>query len=155
MTDPLIIRAAQHQDLPLLAQIESEAHISPWSIGVFESSMGKNTHNYVLERDGELLGYYFAKNIAGELTLENICVASNHQGQGLASVLMEHLFVLMQEVSAFDILLEVRASNTSAINLYKKHGFEIQGIRKNYYSTPNSDREDAILMNLNQDLITL
>ena len=39
--------------------------------------------------------------------------------------------------------LEVRASNSAAIALYQKHGFERVGERKNYYEAP---KEDAILM---------
>lgn len=155
MTDSVIIRPVQNEDLCQLARIEAEAHISPWSIGIFESSMGKHSHNYVLERKGELIGYYFTKNIAGELTLENICVAKEAQGQGMASKLMKHLLSLSKQLSAFDILLEVRESNAAAINLYKKYGFHIQGTRKNYYSTPNGSKENAILMNVNQDGLTL
>jgi ribosomal-protein-alanine N-acetyltransferase len=39
--------------------------------------------------------------------------------------------------------LEVRESNTDAIRFYCSEGFEISGVRKNYYSNP---RENAILM---------
>ena len=33
-----------------------------------------------------------------------------------------------------------------AQNLYKKFGFEINGVRKQYYKNPDNTREDAILM---------
>ena len=39
--------------------------------------------------------------------------------------------------------LEVRVSNKSALRLYKKLGFEIAGIRKNFYALPT---EDAYIM---------
>ena len=39
--------------------------------------------------------------------------------------------------------LEVRASNVVAQNLYKKYGFKMAGIRKEYYS---NNKEDAIIM---------
>lgn len=41
------------------------------------------------------------------------------------------------------LTLEVRASNAPAIALYRKHGFQEAGRRKNYYQQP---REDAIIM---------
>jgi ribosomal-protein-alanine N-acetyltransferase len=39
--------------------------------------------------------------------------------------------------------LEVRASNETAQELYKKHGFQVVGRRLRYYS---SNGEDAIIM---------
>ena len=44
--------------------------------------------------------------------------------------------------------LEVRESNTPAIGLYRKLGFEEVGRRKGYYTNP---KEDAILMTVTFD----
>ena len=41
------------------------------------------------------------------------------------------------------MLLEVRASNSAAIGLYKKYGFVRDGVRRGYYRFPT---EDAWLM---------
>ena len=41
------------------------------------------------------------------------------------------------------LTLEVRASNAPAIALYRKHGFQAVGQRRNYYQKPD---EDALLM---------
>ena len=41
------------------------------------------------------------------------------------------------------ITLEVRVSNDIAKNLYKKNGFIMEGIRKEYYE---DNKEDAIIM---------
>jgi ribosomal-protein-alanine N-acetyltransferase len=41
--------------------------------------------------------------------------------------------------------LEVRQSNTAALTLYKKLGFEVLGTRKNYYTKPE---EDAFVLGL-------
>lgn len=41
------------------------------------------------------------------------------------------------------LTLEVRASNAPAIALYRKHGFQTVGQRRNYYQKPD---EDALLM---------
>ena len=43
--------------------------------------------------------------------------------------------------------LEVRASNVAARGLYEKLGFQLDGLRKNYYTTA-AGREDALLMSL-------
>lgn len=46
------------------------------------------------------------------------------------------------------ILLEVRPSNTSALSLYQKLGYEQIGLRKNYYpaNEQTGAREDALVM---------
>jgi ribosomal-protein-alanine N-acetyltransferase len=43
------------------------------------------------------------------------------------------------------IFLEVRVSNSPAIELYNKTGFKRVSIRKNYYRLPDG-REDALVM---------
>ena len=62
---------------------------------------------------------------------------------------MQHLLEQASKLEAEEIWLEVRASNISAIELYHRFGFKNQGVRKGYYSVPQStEKEDAILMNL-------
>jgi ribosomal-protein-alanine N-acetyltransferase len=41
--------------------------------------------------------------------------------------------------------MEVRPSNTPAVTLYRKLGFDVLGTRKNYYTKPE---EDACVMGL-------
>jgi len=41
------------------------------------------------------------------------------------------------------LTLEVRESNTPALQLYQRAGFKKAGVRKNYYSTPV---EDALVL---------
>jgi ribosomal-protein-alanine N-acetyltransferase len=147
----ITIRPVTLDDLAEILVIEQGAHVSPWSLSVFNGCFGKHSHNYLLEVDGDLAGYYFSKFIVGELILENICIAVEFQGKGLATRLMQHLLAQMEPLSAFDILLEVRASNQAAIGLYQKHGFHTQGVRKAYYPLPDGRREDAVLMNIKSD----
>ncbi|GKZ08250.1 hypothetical protein [Paraclostridium bifermentans] len=49
----------------------------------------------------------------------------------------------MQRKSHIAMTLEVRVSNVVAQNLYKKYGFKLAGIRKEYYS---DNKEDAMIM---------
>jgi ribosomal-protein-alanine N-acetyltransferase len=39
--------------------------------------------------------------------------------------------------------LEVRRSNLPAISLYERMGFELAGVRRNYYTNPD---EDALIL---------
>jgi ribosomal protein S18 acetylase RimI-like enzyme len=43
------------------------------------------------------------------------------------------------------LLLECRRSNESALRLYRRHGFQEDGVRLRYYRNPE---EDAALMSL-------
>ena len=60
-------------------------------------------------------------------------------GEGIIRVLIE----FTSEEGIKHHTLEVRRSNTPAINLYSKFGFEIEGVRKGYYQ---NNGEDAFLM---------
>ena len=52
---------------------------------------------------------------------------------------------LLAKIRIKNIFLEVRESNQTAINFYKKNKFKEISIRKNYYSKP---AENAIIMKL-------
>jgi len=55
----------------------------------------------------------------------------------------ENLMKSCKELNVCAMTLEVRASNLPAINLYKKHNFALEGVRKNFYEHP---REDGHIM---------
>lgn len=139
------------KDVDALVTVERTAHISPWSQGMFEGSFNKRSENFGLMIDEQLVGYFIAEFVAGEMTLHNVCVDKLHQGKGYATQLMQHFLSRARTLSAEEVWLEVRVSNTVAITLYEKFGFETRGVRKNYYSLPTPDgdgntKEDALLM---------
>lgn len=145
----MIIRAAERSDIPAIFMVEQQAHLSPWSEKLVESSFTPRSHNYIYCVEDKVLGYYFSEFVAGEMTLQNICVASQMQGKGIATRLMTHLIEQASTLKAEDIWLEVRESNLPAIKLYQANGFETMGLRKNYYGIPNSiQKEHALLMRL-------
>ena len=57
--------------------------------------------------------------------------------------LVQALVELCRENKIVSMTLEVRVSNIVAQNLYKKYGFKLAGIRKEYYS---DNKEDAMIM---------
>ena len=52
------------------------------------------------------------------------------------------------EAGCNDIFLEVRVSNRDALHLYRKLGYEVLSVRKNYYSDPV---EDAYVMDCKKE----
>lgn len=141
------IRQAQLYDLTAIDKIEQACHLSPWSKSLLAASFSDKNHNYVLELDGQIKGYFFTSLIADELTLENICIDSNLQGKGLGHKMMEQLLALAAELECYCIFLEVRQSNAGAIHLYQKFGFDQVGLRKDYYKiAATGAKEHALVM---------
>lgn len=90
-----------------------------------------------------ILGFAGMWNMLDESHITTIGVTPRYRGRGLG----EALFVtLLEEAKRRDVTwvtLEVRVTNVSAQNLYRKYGFTIQGRRPRYYSDNN---EDAFIM---------
>ncbi|MFX1252801.1 MAG: ribosomal protein S18-alanine N-acetyltransferase [Promethearchaeota archaeon] len=75
--------------------------------------------------------------------LLSIAVLKEYRKQGIASALLKRAYNALKKSNTFQgIYLEARESNTPAISLYKKLGFEIVRTRRNYYT----DGENAIVM---------
>jgi len=81
--------------------------------------------------------------IADEAHLTNIAVRQQYQRRGIGELLLISTLDLAKELKASIMTLEVRASNLTAQNLYRKYGFTQVGIRRGYYL---DNREDGILM---------
>ncbi|WP_252109480.1 MULTISPECIES: ribosomal protein S18-alanine N-acetyltransferase [unclassified Halomonas] len=100
-------------------------------------------------RDKALVGYALLARLPFEAELQAIGVAKGQRGQGLGGALLQAVLLQAREWQSERVLLEVRASNQSAIKLYEAAGFCIDGRRRNYYparSLTASGREDALLM---------
>ncbi len=81
----------------------------------------------------------------------NIGIDPDFKRQGYGTGLLNHLIKGLRKSHIGEILLEVRAGNKSAIQFYKKQGFEKISVRKNYYmkdSKNQSQREDGIIMSI-------
>ena len=81
--------------------------------------------------------------MADEAHLINLAVRETHRHQGIGELLLIATIDLASQLNAHVITLEVRASNTAAVNLYNKYGFIQVGLRRAYYI---ENKEDAILM---------
>ena len=81
----------------------------------------------------------------------NIGIDPDFKRHGYGTSLLNHLIEELKKRDIGEILLEVRAGNKSAIQFYKKQGFEEISVRKNYYtknSKNQSQREDGIIMSI-------
>ncbi|MGN1393119.1 MAG: ribosomal protein S18-alanine N-acetyltransferase [Succinivibrionaceae bacterium] len=143
-----ILKSDANKYIDLLVEIESISHIHPWTKKELYSSFGDRYTFFGLFKSNEIIGYAIYDCVLDIATIQNICIHPKYQGIGLGSLLLSTTFELIQKklnLNVINVLLEVRISNKIAINLYKKHGFKEDGIRKNYYPT-SIGKEDALLM---------
>ncbi|MGK2348854.1 ribosomal protein S18-alanine N-acetyltransferase [Actinomyces sp. W5033] len=96
---------------------------------------------------GALLGYagLWYGDGRGDADLLTIATAPQARRRGVATRLLDHLLSQARRQGCEHVLLEVRASNTGAQALYTRHGFEVLGVRRRYYTCPE---EDALVMRL-------
>ena len=91
--------------------------------------------------DNTVLGELKYSLIYERMEVDNILVKEKYRGRGIGTKLMSYLVSEAIHYKVINITLEVRVSNSRAINLYKKFGFREVALRKYYYGD-----EDAILM---------
>lgn len=124
--------------------IELEAYAEPWTRAMFQEEMrNKQSRFYVALEGDALVGYGGFWLVANEAHITSVTIRDMYRGRGFGRQLAEYILERAIEESACLATLEVRASNTRALNLYKSLGFRPVGLRKAYY--PKSD-EDAIVM---------
>ncbi len=71
--------------------------------------------------------------------LLDIGVLPEHRRSGEAKALIEYMQKECKNSGVDKIFLEVRTTNTAAISLYEKCGFEKISVRKDYYTAPKCD----------------
>jgi len=143
------IRRMREGDLDAVREIERLSFSNPWSDNTFRGEIQNTAVSFpmvVVRRPGEeVVGYIIYWRIRGDVQVNNIAVHPDCRGLGLGEAMMRFAIARSREAGATFISLEVRQSNTQALTLYRKLGFEIMGTRKNYYTKPD---EDAYVMAL-------
>ena len=139
-------------EIPLVLSIEERNSDYPWSKDQFTTSI-ENSNNlcYSLSFNGRTIGYLIVMLSVDTADILNIGIDPNFKRQGYGKALLNHLIEELKKRNISEILLEVRAGNKSAIQFYKRQGFEEISVRKNYYtknSKNQSHREDGIIMRI-------
>lgn len=79
------------------------------------------------------VGFISYSLLYDRIELEHIFILEDKRRRGYASKLLDYLIKLAKRKNLINITLEVNVNNQSAINLYKKHAFEVVAIREKYY----------------------
>ena len=109
----------------------------------------------VAEENGKIIGYAMCRietglpdfgllGISKRGHVISIAVLPENQRGGIGTALMEEVMHGMHFYKAKEWFLEVRVTNTAAVKLYKKFGFQTNKIAHGYYN----DGEDAYIMSV-------
>ena len=135
-------------DLRAIEEIERRSYPTPWSRSMFAGELAKPSSICLgaFDADGEegtLAGYLIVSRYVDAWHVMNVAVDPDHRGHGIGTLLLERLFELTADDARRGYTLEVRVTNSVAIALYERLGFEARGIRRGYYT---DNREDALIM---------
>lgn len=135
------------EDIDGILEIENRCFSAPLSKSMFASMMENDSYSYYAAFYNEKVAAYAGVLFSTyEGDIINIAVMPEFRRIGVAGKLLLCIIEHAKRNNISKLFLEVRVSNTPAVNLYRSFGFEKIGIRKNYYTFP---REDALCMSLN------
>lgn len=140
------VRPLSSDDLMSLVALEAKIQKAPWTKEHFERELVKDYSRVLLMTDDEtdsiIIGYIVYWVLADDAQVLNLGVDPLFRRRGIGSTLLRKAVGEAMRGGAKKITLDVRVSNTPAIQLYQETGFSITHRRKNFYS----DGEDAYFM---------
>lgn len=90
-----------------------------------------------------IVGFIGVWMLPDEAHIVTVAVRDGYRRHGIGEMLLISAIELAREQDQSLVTLEVRVSNTAAIELYRKYGFEEVGLRPRYYS---DNKEDAYVL---------
>jgi len=128
-----------------LMEIETVSFGAPWSERAYRNEMNNRSAIYLvaLSADGAVLGYAGAWVVMDEAHITTIAIRPDMRGRKMGKALLVALLDAAATKGSKRATLEVRPSNTVALEIYRKFGFYPVGRRKAYYT---DNREDALIM---------
>ncbi|MDW3604849.1 MAG: N-acetyltransferase [Nitrososphaeraceae archaeon] len=149
-----VIRNCEEKDLPFVININMLTLPEHYSDYFFSSILAELPEAFIVaEIKNQIVGYIMCKIEFGFSNFRklgfvkkghvvSVAVLEEHRGKGVGTALMLEGINGIIIRKSDEIYLEVRVSNESAVQLYKKLGFIIKSRLKSYYR----DGEDAFLM---------
>ena len=142
----IVERLAGDDDLDAVAALEAASFSNPWTRSMLERELEQPTSArvYILRLPHvRVAAFCSCWVIADELHINTIAVEPARRREGLGKCLMQHVLADVSREGVRRATLEVRRSNTAALNLYENLGFAVASVRKRYYTQPE---EDALIL---------
>jgi ribosomal-protein-alanine N-acetyltransferase len=150
------IRPMEKKDLPSVLEIENLCFKNPWKEEQFLYEMEENpfSNPWVVELSSTsndnvaIVGFCIYWQTFDSATICQIAVHPEIQRRQLGSAMMDEIINDCYAKRVQTLTLEVRESNTKAINFYLKHDFEKVTVKPHYYE----DGENALYMTRRVDI---
>jgi ribosomal-protein-alanine N-acetyltransferase len=142
-------------DIPAVHELEVRLFpVDAWPLHMFVDELAQpETRRYLIaEAPDGIVGYAGLMCVEPIADVQTIAVVPEYEGRGIGSALLTELINEGRRRGAADVLLEVRADNPRAQQLYRRFGFEQIHVRRKYYR----DGVDALIMRLQlEDVLAL
>jgi ribosomal-protein-alanine N-acetyltransferase len=128
-------------DLTTVMELEEELFApDTWTAAMYreELALTDTRHYLVAEDDGTVVGYAGLIAYDDEAHVATIGVTGSRQGEGTGALLLDAVLAEADRRSPV-VLLEVRADNEHAQELYRRRGFTEIGRRRGYYQPSGTD----------------
>jgi ribosomal-protein-alanine N-acetyltransferase len=140
----LTIRPLESRDVESILAIQAACpEIAQWTAWDYDRVARGEMAGWVAEEDSEVAGFLVARRLSSEVEILNFAVESDSRRCGIGAALLGEALQWAKTLQATQAILEVRASNLSALRFYERHKFEVVGRRPRYYTAPV---EDALLL---------
>ncbi len=139
---PTAMRPLTHGDLERWLALQ--AYIAdPYDMSSLREELNlRQSRTLCFAEAGQLLGALLAWLVVDELQIMQVIVVPDARRRGVARAMVQQVVRRSRAAGAVTEILEVRAGNEAAIELYRSMGFAVDGQRTGYYP----DGEDALLM---------
>ena len=143
--DHLAIVPMTVADVAEVVRIERASFSTVWPNDAFYNELRTNklAHYFVGRLRDKIVGYGGIWSILEDAHVTTLAVDPEHRGRRFGEILLLRLIDEAMERNAAWMTLEVRESNTTAQQLYRKYGFTTVTMRAGYYS---DDNESALIM---------
>lgn len=140
----MTIRSLESRDVESILAIQAACpEIAQWTAWDYDRVARGEMAGWVAEEAAEVAGFLVARRLSSEIEILNFAVESDSRRCGIGATLLREALRWAQAFQATQAILEVRASNLSALRFYERHKFEVVGRRPRYYTAPV---EDALLL---------
>jgi [ribosomal protein S18]-alanine N-acetyltransferase len=128
----ITVRNATERDYPAIARIQSFCpQAAQWPVGDYS-----NYRTLIAYAGAEAVGFCAWRQVSDdEAELLNLAVLPAARRTGVASSLLGAL----GNTAKGDLFLEVAETNSAAVSLYTKRGWEQIGVRKGYYENGSTN----------------
>jgi len=153
---PIIIRSCTLEDLEAVIEVNEKELPEDYPYFFYKSILDNYPESFLVacNDNGEIVGYIMWRvertpaisslKLVNKGHLVSIAVLKNYRRLGVATALLSNSMKNLKKYKIDEFVLEVRVSNYTAINLYRKFDYSTHSIKEKYYR----DGESAYFMTL-------